>query len=154
VPKRILGWAEYQRLLGQELGVSDWITIDQARIDAFADVTDDHQYIHVDAERAKSSPFGGTIAHGFLTLSLLSRMAYDVAPAVEGVVAQLNYGLNKVRFVMPVKSGERVRGRFVLKQIEERAPTQMLITHDVTVEIEGAARPALVAQWLSVCVFS
>jgi acyl dehydratase len=154
VPKRILGWAEYQRLLGQELGVSDWITIDQARIDAFADVTDDHQYIHVDAERAKSSPFGGTIAHGFLTLSLLSRMAYDVAPAVEGVVAQLNYGLNKVRFVMPVKSGERVRGRFVLKQIEERAPTQMLITHDVTVEIEGTARPALVAQWLSVCVFS
>jgi acyl dehydratase len=154
VPKRVLSWAEYRLLLGQEVGVTDWITIDQARIDAFADVTDDHQYLHVDAERAKGSSFGTTIAHGFLTLSLLSRMSYDAAPDLENVVAQLNYGFNKVRFVTPVKSGERIRGRFVLKQIEERASKQNLITHDVTVEIEGAARPALVAQWLALCVLA
>lgn len=152
--KRVLSWAEYRRLLDQEVGVTDWIAIDQARIDAFAAVTDDHQYIHVDRERAKSSPFGTTIAHGFLTLSLLSRMSYDAVPEVENVVAQLNYGFNKVRFVTPVKSGERIRGRFVLKQIDERAPKQMSITHDVTVEIEAAARPALVAQWLSLCVLA
>ncbi|HVY79359.1 MAG TPA: MaoC family dehydratase [Steroidobacteraceae bacterium] len=152
--KRIVGWAELRGWVDREIGVTDWITIDQARITAFADVTDDHQYIHVDPERARSSPFGTTIAHGFLTLSLLSRMSYEAVPEVEGVVAQLNYGFNKVRFVTPVKSGERIRGRFVLKQIEERAPKQMAVTHDVTVEIEGAARPALVAQWLSVYVLA
>jgi acyl dehydratase len=154
VPKRVLSWAEYRRLLDQEVGVTDWIAIDQARINAFADVTDDHQYIHVDAERANSSSFGSTIAHGFLTLSLLSRMSYEAVPELENVVAQLNYGFNKVRFVTPVKSGERIRGRFVLKQIEERAPKQSLLTHDVTVEIEGGARPALVAQWLALCVLA
>lgn len=154
MPRRVLSWAEYRRLLDQEVGVTDWIAIDQARIDAFAAVTDDHQYIHVDPERARSSPFGATIAHGFLTLSLLSRMSYEAVPEVESVLAQLNYGFNKVRFVTPVKSGERIRGRFVLKQIEERAPKQMSITHDVTVEIQAATRPALVAQWLSLCVLA
>lgn len=152
--KRKVSLAEYRLLLDQEVGETDWITIDQQRIDAFADVTEDHQYIHVDPERAKQSPFGTTIAHGFLTLSLLSRMSYDAVPEVENVVAQLNYGFNKLRFVTPVKSGERIRGRFVLKQIEERGPKQMLLTHDVTVEIDGGARPALVAQWLSLCVLA
>ena len=150
----ILDLTEYRLLLGQEVGVTDWIRIDQTRINAFADVTLDHQYIHVDPERAKHSPLGTTIAHGFLTLSLLSRMSYDSVPALANVVTQLNYGFNKLRFVTPVKSGERIRARFVLKEIEERAPKQMLITHDVTVEIEDAVRPALVAQWLSLCVLA
>jgi acyl dehydratase len=154
VSKRTVSLADYRLLLDHEVGVTDWITIDQARIDAFADVTEDHQYIHVDPERAKQSPFGTTIAHGFLTLSLLSRMSYEAVPEIESVVAVLNYGFNKLRFVTPVKCGERIRGRFVLKQIEERAPKQMLLTHDVTVEIEGGARPALVAQWLSLCMLA
>ncbi|HHI88995.1 MAG TPA: MaoC family dehydratase [Hellea balneolensis] len=136
--------------IGQELGVSDWIEISQERINTFADVTEDHQFIHVNPEMAKQfTPFGGTIAHGFLTLSLLSRMAETGLPKLEGAKMGMNYGLNKVRFLTPVPSGARVRGRFVLASAEEKNPGQILQCHTVTVEIDGAPKPALVADWLS-----
>ena len=135
--------------VGQEVGVSDWIEVSQPMIDQFADATLDHQYIHVDPERARSSPFGGTIAHGFLSLSLLSRMSFDALPQIENTEMGVNYGMNRLRFLAPVKSGERVRGRFVLREVAEKSPGQLLLTHDVTVEIEGSSKPALVAEWLT-----
>ena len=134
--------------VGEEVGVSDWILIDQARIGAFAEATGDRQFIHVDAEAASRTPFGGTIAHGFLTLSLLSRMAADAMLVPEGVKMAVNYGLDRVRFLAPVRSGKRVRGCFTLDSIEEKAPGQWLLRHTVTVEIEGEEKPALNAVWL------
>ena len=134
--------------IGTEIGVSGWITVDQARIDAFANATEDHQFIHVDAEAAARTPFGGTIAHGFLSLSLLSRMAYDVMLVPEGLKMGVNYGFDRVRFLAPVRSGKRVRGRFVLQAADEKAPGQLLTRHAVTVEIEGEEKPALTAIWL------
>ena len=127
--------------------VSRWFAIDQARIDAFAAVCEDHQFIHVDPARAAETRFGGTIAHGFLTLSLLSAMAYDAIPATDAL--SVNYGFDRVRFVSPVPSGARVRGRFTVAQTEERAPGERTLHWDVAVEVEGAPRPALVARWLS-----
>ncbi|MGY2491286.1 MaoC family dehydratase [Cupriavidus sp. CP313] len=137
-------------LIGNEMGVSEWISINQASIDAFADVTRDWQPIHVDVEAARAGPFGGTIAHGFLTLSLLSAMGYDAIPTLEGQRAAVNYGINSLRFVTPVRSGERVRGHFVLKQIAERSPGDYQLTIGVTVEIEHQSKPALVAEWLTI----
>ena len=134
--------------VGQEIGVSDWILVDQTRIDSFADVTEDPQFIHIDPVRAAETPFGGTIAHGFLTLSLLSRMAADAMQRPEKVRMGVNYGLDKVRFIAPVRSGKRVRGRFRLDRFEEKAPGQWQFVHNVTVEIEGEDRPALVADWI------
>ena len=134
--------------VGEEVGVSDWILIDQARIDAFADATEDRQFIHVDAATASQTPFGGTIAHGFLTLSLLPRMAADAMLIPDGVKMGVNYGLDRVRFLAPVRSGKRVRGRFTLDSVEEKAPGQVLLRHTVTVEIEGEEKPALTAVWL------
>jgi acyl dehydratase len=134
--------------IGDEIGASDWIAIDQARILAFADATEDHQFIHVDAEMAAKTPFGGTIAHGFLTLSLLSRMAADVVLAPPRTKMAVNYGFGKVRFLAPVRAGKRVRGRFTLTGFEEKRPGQWQFTHDVTVEIEGEEKPALVAEWI------
>jgi acyl dehydratase len=134
--------------IGQEVGVSGWLTIDQARIDAFADATEDHQFIHVDPDAAAAAGFGGTIAHGFLSLSLLSRMAAEAMLIPEGRRMAVNYGLDRVRFLAPVKSGKRVRGRFTLDSIEEKAPGQLLMRHIVTVEIEGEEKPALTAVWL------
>ena len=139
---------EIRSRLGSEVGVSSWLAIDQARIDEFADATDDHQFIHVDPDAAAKTPFGGTIAHGFLTLSLLSRMAADAMMVPEGVKMAVNYGFDRVRFLAPVKSGRRVRGRFTLDSIEEKAPGQWLLRHTVTVEIEGEDKPALTAAWL------
>ena len=139
---------ELVALKGQVVGTSDWVLVDQARIDAFADATDDWQFIHVDAEKAQATPFGGTIAHGFLTLSLLSTMAYQAIPPLQGVAMGVNYGFDKVRFLVPVKSGQRVRGRFKLSEVNEREPGRWLTRHEVTVEIEGEAKPALMAQWL------
>jgi len=134
---------------GTELGVSDWVTIDQAMIDRFADATDDHQFIHVNPDMARMTPFGGTIAHGFLTLSLLTTLLqHSEAPSVEGVRMAVNYGTNKVRFLTPVRSGSRVRGRFVHGGFEERRPGQYQQTIEATVEIEGQDKPALVAEWL------
>lgn len=140
--------------IGQEIGVSDWIEIDQARIDAFAKVTEDHQFIHVDPEAARHTPFGGTIAHGFLSLSMLSRMGAGVDFFLDGVIMVVNYGFEKVRMVAPVRSGKRIRGRFVLKDVVERGPKQHLVTLTATVEIEGEDKPALVADWLSLQVTS
>lgn len=137
---------------GKELGVSEWTLIDQKRIDAFADATEDWQFIHVDPEAAAKTPFGGTIAHGFLTLSLLSKMAYEAAPVLEGVVMGVNYGFEKIRFLQPVRSGQRVRGRFKLMEAAERDPGRWLIKYEVTVEIEGEAKPALIAEWLGLQV--
>ena len=139
---------EIRDRVGSEIGVSGWITVDQKAIDMFAEVTDDHQFIHVDPEKAAETPFGGTIAHGFLTLSLLSRMAYDVMLRPETVRMSVNYGFDKVRFLAPVHSGRRVRGRFRLASVEEKRPGQWQFVHNVTVEIEGEDKPALIADWI------
>ena len=136
-------------LIGSELGVSEWIGIDQARINAFADTTEDHQYIHVDPARAAQTPFGGTIAHGFLTLSLLPRMTQDVGAGMEGAVMGINYGFDKVRFLAPVKVDSRVRARAKLLDVQEKAPGQFLIKQEITVEIENGSKPALVCEWLT-----
>ena len=136
--------------VGSEIGVSAWKTIDQSMIDAFAELTGDRHFIHVDPARAAQVlPSGGTIAHGFFTLSLLSNMAYQVCPTIEGVRFPLNYGFNRLRFVAPVPVGSRVRGRFVLKSVDVIDAQQRQIVYDATVEIDGAPKPALVAEWLT-----
>ena len=138
---------ELQALVGQEVGVSGWITVDQARIDQFAAATGDHQWIHVDPVRAKSGPFGTTVAHGFLTLSLIPEL-FETAFAIADVRMGVNYGLNKVRFTAPVPAGARVRGRFVLQAyepIEQGAQLTVL----ATVELEGSPKPACVAETVS-----
>lgn len=140
---------EIRSRVGEEVGVSGWIEVGQDRITQFADATEDRQFIHVDAEAAARTPFGGTIAHGFLTLSLLSRMGPDAIIVPENVKMVINYGLDRVRFLAPVRSGKRVRGRFILDSIEEKAPGQILLRHLVTVEIEGEEKPALSAVWLT-----
>ena len=134
--------------VGSETGVSGWLTVDQARIDAFAAATEDRQFIHVDPAAAAQTPFGGTIAHGFLTLSLLSRMAAEATLLPDSLRMAVNYGFERVRFIAPVRSGSRVRGRFVLDSLEEKGPGQILMRHGVTVEIEGQDKPALTAVWL------
>ena len=139
---------EIRGRVGSEVGVSDWILVDQAAIDAFAEITQDHQFIHVDPEAAAKTPFGGTVAHGFLTLSLLSRMAADAMLRPETVRMGVNYGFEKVRFIAPVRSGKRVRGRFRLERFEEKNPGQWQFVHNVTVEIEGEDKPALIADWI------
>ena len=136
-------------LVGQEVGLSRWITVDQARIDAFARITEDEQFIHVDPERARATPFGGTIAHGFLTLSLASAMSYDAVEPLDGVVMGVNYGFDKLRFLAPVPAGSKVRGRFKLLSAEDKGGGRWLLKHELTVEIEGADKPALIAEWLS-----
>ena len=133
--------------IGHEIGVSGWLTIDQQRID-FAESTEDRQFIHIDPEAAARTPFGTTIAHGFLSLSMLSRMAAEVMLIPDSTKMAVNYGLDRVRFIAPVKSGKRIRGRFRLDSVEEKAPGQLLFRHTVTVEIEGEEKPALTAEWL------
>ena len=139
---------ELKARIGSEIGVSDWVPVTQDMINRFADLTDDHQFIHVDPVLAAQTPFGGTIAHGFLVLSLLASMGKSAEFILQGVQLGVNYGFDKVRLMAPVKSGKRVRGRFVLKALVERAPGQWLSTMSVTVEIEGEAKPAIVAEWL------
>ena len=134
--------------VGEDIGMSDWFEIGQQRIEEFADATEDRQFIHVDPEAAAQTPFGGTIAHGFLSLSMLSRMAADVMLIPDSTRMAVNYGLDRVRFIAPVRSGKRIRGRFVLDSVDEKAPGQILLRHTVTVEIEGEERPALTAEWL------
>lgn len=136
-------------LVGTEIGVSDWIDVTQDAINQFADVTHDHQFIHVDPEAAAKTPFGGPIAHGFLTLSLLSAMGAGTAVRFENAAMGVNYGFEKVRFMQPVPAGGKVRGRFVLKDVKERQPKQYQLTYEVTVEIEGIEKPALIAEWLT-----
>lgn len=140
---------EIRRRIGDEVGLSGWLTVGQDRINAFAEATEDRQFIHVDPEAAYQAPFGGTVAHGFLTLSLLSRMAADAMLIPDNVTMVVNYGLDRVRFLAPVRSGRRVRGRFTLESVDEKPTGQVLLRHDVTVEIEGEDKPALSAQWLT-----
>lgn len=142
-------WQDLTARVGTEIGVSDWITVDQPTIDAFADVTQDRYFLHVDPLRAAATPFNGTIAHGCLTLSLLPVMSYQVCPFVEGARYPLNYGFNRLRFVAPVPAGSRVRGHFVLRRAQAIVAAQRELHYDVTVEIDGALRPALVAEWLA-----
>jgi acyl dehydratase len=146
--------SELAASVGREVGVSGWIEVSQPMIDQFADVTKDHQFIHVDPERARATPFGGTIAHGFLSLSLLSAMAYEALPQIENTAMGVNYGFNRLRFLTPVRSGERVRGRFVLRDVSQKSADQLLVTYDVTVEIEGGDKPALAAEWLTLSILA
>lgn len=139
-------------MTGSEFGPSEWVVIDQARIDAFADATLDHQYIHVDAERAAETPFGGTIAHGYLTLSLLPHLTAGIRPMPENTVMAINYGLDRLRFLAPVKAGSAVRARATVTDITEKSPGQLLIKTAVTVEIRGEEKPALVAETLTLAV--
>jgi acyl dehydratase len=143
---------EIRSRIGDEVGGSGWIRLDQARIEQFADATEDRQFIHIDPAAAAQTPFGGTIAHGFLTLSLLSRMGAEAMLLPEGAQMAINYGLDRVRFLAPVRSGKRVRGRFTLDSVEEKGPGQILLRHSVTVEIEGEDKPALSAVWLALIV--
>lgn len=145
----------YQAMVGKEIGVSSWHLIDQPRIDTYADVTEDHQFIHVDPERAKTeTAFGTTIAHGFLTMSMMSVMSYEVMPAIAGTTVGVNYGFDKLRFISPVRSGRRVRGRFVLAEAKLRKAGELQSRTNVTVEIEGEDKPALVAEWLGLIYFA
>jgi acyl dehydratase len=140
--------------IGQEVGVSRWFEIGQDRIDRFADVTEDHQFIHVDPERAKATPFGGTVAHGFLTLSLLAPMMFDAQPKLAGTQMTVNYGFDRVRLMAPVRAGSRVRGRISLSEVTDRGPGEVLVKTVVTVEIDGAEKPALVAESLGLTRFA
>jgi len=143
---------DLQSLIGTEVGVSRWSEVDQARIDAFAKITEDEQFIHVDPEAAKATPFGGTIAHGFLTLSLASALSYDAVAPREGGVMGVNYGFDKLRFLAPVPAGSRIRGRFKLLSAEDKGGGRWLLKHELTVEIEGGDKPALIAEWLGMQV--
>ena len=135
--------------VGRETGVSGWLTVDQHRIDNFAEATEDRQFIHTDPAAAAQTPFGGTVGHGFLTLSLLSRLAAEAILVPETTRMVVNYGLDRVRFLAPVRSGKRVRGRFALDSVDDKGPGQLLLKHSVTVEIEDEDKPALCAQWLT-----
>jgi acyl dehydratase len=149
-----MGNADLMELAGHELGCSDWLVVDQGRVNAFADVTLDHQFIHVDPEAAAATPFGGPIAHGFLTLSLLVHLAEQVAVRPENMVMGINYGFDRIRFLSPVPVGSAIRARLTVANVAERGSGQYLVTYDVTVEIQGNEKPALVAQWLSLLVTS
>src|ERR1700753_1313434 len=144
----------YQGMVGQEIGVSSWHVVDQKRIDTYAGVIEDHQFIHVDSARAKAeTAFGTTIAHGFLTMSLMSIMSYEVMPVISGTTMGVNYGLDKVRFIARVRSGKRVRGRFPLAEAKLRKPKELQSRTSVSVEIEGEDKPALVADWIGLIYF-
>jgi acyl dehydratase len=147
----------FSKALGEEEGAGDWLEIDQARINAFADVTEDHQFIHVDPEQCKTlSPWGVPIAHGFLTLSLLTKLAESVPQdmsRLNGIVMGVNYGFEKVRFVNPVKVGSRIRARSTLTAVDQKDPNTLQVTKTYTVEIEGESKPALVAEWVTRLVY-
>ena len=144
-----------KELVGEVVGTSAWIEVTQERINQFAEATGDFQFIHIDAEKAKLTPFGGTIAHGFLTLSLIPLLTMESdCPRPEGVKMGVNYGGNKTRFLAPVRSGKRVRGVFKLLELDEKRPGQWQQTMEITVEIEGEEKPALVADWLGLIYFS
>jgi acyl dehydratase len=145
--------ADVRGLIGTETGLSDWIVVDQTMIDAFAHATGDHQFIHVDPVRAGESPFGGTIAHGFLTLSLLSAMNYNCLPKVREQTMGINYGFDTVRFVAPVREGARIRGHFILSEARFRGAGMLMTTYDVSIEIENERKPALTAKWITIIQF-
>ena len=149
----VINPADLEDYIDKEVGVTDWLEIDQERINKFAEATDDFQYIHIDQERAAQTPFGSTIAHGFLTLSLLSKLSSSGGGIkLKDAVMGINYGLDKVRFINPVKAGKNVRARFTLMEANEKKPRHFLMKHKVTVEIEGEEKPALIAEWLGMTV--
>ena len=139
---------ELSELVGKDLGVSEWTLVDQRRINEFADVTNDHQLVHVDPVAARQTPLGSTIAHGFFSLSLVASFSYQVVPAVKGGKMSMNYGINKLRFVSPVKCDSLVRGRFKLKALDCQVGGRYLSTMDVTVEVKDQEKPAVVLEWL------
>ena len=151
---KLLSPDAFQALVGQEIGISSWHVVDQKRIDTYADVIEDHQFIHVDPERSKATPMGTTVAQGFLTMSLLSVMSYEVMPGIQGTTMGFNYGFDRLRFLSPVKSGSRVRGRFILADATIRKPGEMLSRTNVIVEVEGESKPALAADWLGLIFFA
>jgi acyl dehydratase len=141
---------ELKARVGQPIGTSEWLTVSQEMIDKFADATGDHQFIHVDPEKAKLTPFGTTIAHGFLSLSLMPVLTQMTdLPRLDGIKMGVNYGGNKTRFLAPVRSGKRVRGHFKLLELDEKRPGQWQQTIEYTLEIEGEDKPALIAEWIS-----
>jgi acyl dehydratase len=145
----------YQGMVGREVGVSSWHLVDQKRIDVYADVIEDHQFIHIDPERARrETSFGATVAHGFLTMSLMSIMSYEVMPVIENTTMGVNYGFDRLRFISPVRSGSRVRGRFTLMEAKLRKPKELQSRTSVTVEIEGEEKPAIVADWIGLIYFA
>lgn len=140
---------EVKAQVGQNVGTSEWVVMSQERINQFAEATGDHQFIHIDEEKAKLTPFGGTIAHGFLTLSMIPYLsANSDLPRVDGVKMGVNYGGNKTRFISPVRSGKRIRGHWKLIELEEKRPGQWQQTHEITIEIEGEDKPALITEWI------
>ena len=143
---------EMQALIGQEFGVSDWFKVSQERINQFADATLDHQFIHVDEDKAKETPFGETVAHGFLTLSLLSKFVVDIGLKIEGSTMGINYGFEKIRFLAPVRANARIRARFTLQSVSEKKAGQYLLSYGVIVDIAGEETPALIANWLGMQV--
>jgi acyl dehydratase len=146
MPSDSFNLANIEALVGRELGVSGWVTMNQQRIDQFAECTEDHQWIHVDAERAKrDSPLGTTIAHGYLTLAMLAPSTFEVVVKPAGISQALNYGLDRVRFIAPVRAGSRVRNRIKLLAAEDKGGGRMLLTTENTIEIEGETKPALIA---------
>ena len=145
---------EIKKFLGSEVGLSDWVTVDQERINKFAKLTEDEQFIHIDPERAsKETPFGGTVAHGFLTLSMLVKLAESALPKIKDVKFTINYGFDKIRFIYPVAANSNLRARFILKEVEERSLTQIMTKWDVSVEIKNVERPAIVATWVNLLMF-
>ncbi|MEO0545123.1 MAG: MaoC family dehydratase [Pseudomonadota bacterium] len=152
--KKTITIDEIPSFVGSIVGISEWRTVTQEMVNAFAEATDDHQWIHLDAERAaRETPFGGTIAHGFLTLSLLSTLAYEALPEVEGITMGMNFGFEKVRFSAPVKTGARVRGVFKLTEAQVRKSGRILSTYEVKLEVENTIRPALTANWIILSMF-
>ena len=145
--RRQISLADYERSVGRDIGSSRWFEIGQDRIDAFAKVTEDEQFIHVDPVRAKETMFGTTVAHGMLTLSMLSAMAYDALPALEGMTASVNYGFDRLRFVAPVPSGSRLRAVFTLTALDHVKAGRVMATLGVVVQIDGSDKPALTADW-------
>ncbi len=148
----VISPSELESWKGKEVGVSDWIEVGQDRINSFADTTEDHQFIHIDEEKAAQTPFGGTIAHGLLTLSLLPALSAGVTLGLEGTVMGINYGYDKVRFLNPVRAGSKVRGRHTFVDAQDKGNGRWLLSYDVAVEIDGVETPALIARSLVMIV--
>jgi acyl dehydratase len=151
--KSKMNLTDYSDLVGSEIGTSEWITVSQEMIDGFCEVTGDYQFIHNDPERAANeTPFGGSIAHGFLTLSLITKMYKDTTPTINGYELVINYGLNRIRFLSPVPSGSRIRGVITLGKVQARGSDQLLTENKVVVEIEGHKKPAMLGTWVTLLV--
>ncbi|OPB30015.1 MaoC family dehydratase [Bartonella sp. WD12.1] len=150
--QRTIAIQDIKNFIGKEIGLSQWRLVTQDMINQFASATDDYQWIHVDAEKAKKTPFGGTIAHGFLTLSLLSTLAYEALPKLEGATMGINYGFDKVRFVNPVKTGAQIRARFILDNAKIRPSGRVVLHYNTTIEINKLKNPALIAHWLIIAM--